>query len=63
MDAIMLSLFNSRERGEDDWKKLVADADPNFTHFTATRIKENPSTGVIVTEWESTASAGYTGFT
>jgi hypothetical protein len=51
MDAIMLSLCNSREREEDDWRKIFAVAHEGFKSFTASRIKENPSTGVIVAEW------------
>ena len=53
MDAIMLSLFNSRERELDDWKELFERADGRFTGFTAERVKENPSTGVLVASWES----------
>jgi hypothetical protein len=51
MDAIMLSLFNSREREEGDWKNLFERADERFVSFTANRIKENPSTGIMVAEW------------
>ncbi|KAK2762689.1 hypothetical protein FQN54_000863 [Arachnomyces sp. PD_36] len=51
MDAIMLSLFNSREREEEDWKELFTAADKGFGSFNAHRIKENPSTGVMVAEW------------
>ncbi|KAK2772300.1 hypothetical protein FQN53_004663 [Emmonsiellopsis sp. PD_33] len=51
MDAIMLSLFNSREREEDDWKNLFAITDKRFVSFVASRIKENPSTGVVFAEW------------
>jgi hypothetical protein len=52
MDAIMLSLFNSRERDEDDWGGLFAKADDRFMRFEARRIKENPSTGIMVAEWK-----------
>jgi hypothetical protein len=52
MDAIMLSLFNSRERDEDDWRKVFAAADKGFIGFNASRIKENPSTGIMVAEWQ-----------
>lgn len=52
MDAIMLSLFNSRERDEDDWRELFALADNRFTGYKATRIKENMSTGIMVAEWQ-----------
>ncbi|ORY18123.1 cercosporin toxin biosynthesis protein [Clohesyomyces aquaticus] len=51
MDAIMLSLFNSRERELSDWKKLFQQADERFGSFNATRVKENPSTAIIVAEW------------
>jgi len=51
MDAIMLSLCNSREREEQDWKTLFERADANFVNFKATRIKESPASGVFVVEW------------
>lgn len=51
MDAIMLSLFNSRERDEGDWKGLFEQSDGRFAGFEARRIKQNPSTGVMVAEW------------
>ncbi|KAF2176460.1 putative O-methyltransferase [Zopfia rhizophila CBS 207.26] len=51
MDTIMLSLFNSREREVEDWKSLFERSNKRFGCFAATRIRENPSTGVIVAEW------------
>lgn len=48
----MLSLFNSRERDEDDWRDLFSAADKGFTGFRATRVKENPSTGLMIAEWQ-----------
>ncbi|KAK5125351.1 hypothetical protein LTR85_000460 [Meristemomyces frigidus] len=51
MDAIMLSLCNSREREEDDWRHLFAVADPRFAAFTAHRIGESGSSGVMPVEW------------
>jgi hypothetical protein len=51
MDAIMLSLFNSRERESDDWKALFEGADQGFVEFLAERVKESPSTGLIVATW------------
>lgn len=53
MDAIVMSLFNSRERDEADWKSLFDTADQRFGSFVARRIKENPSTGIIVAEWNT----------
>ncbi|KAF2659757.1 putative O-methyltransferase [Lophiostoma macrostomum CBS 122681] len=50
MDAIMLSLFNSRERGADDWKSLFQQANADYGFFSATRIKEGAS-GIIQVEW------------
>lgn len=47
----MLSLFNSREREEKDWENLFSETNEGFL-FTAKRIKENPSTGVMVAEWK-----------
>jgi hypothetical protein len=52
MDAIMLSLFNSRERDEDDWKGVFTAAHGRFVGFEARRIKESPSTGIILAEWQ-----------
>lgn len=51
MDAIMMSLFNSRERSIEDWKRLFEAASTSYRNFKATRVKENPSTGVIQVEW------------
>ena len=51
MDAIMMSLFNSREREEEDWLSLFRRAGGERFAFKATRIKDNPSTGIIVAEW------------
>jgi hypothetical protein len=56
MDATMLSLFNSREREEADWKALFTLADKRFTSLTASRIKENPSTGIMVGTFEDVSS-------
>lgn len=47
----MLTLFNSREREAEDWKTIFEKADIRFMEFNAERIKENPSTGLIVTTW------------
>ncbi|KAF2805009.1 putative O-methyltransferase [Mytilinidion resinicola] len=51
MDAIMLSLFNSRERDEKDWRELLREANKGFVVESIERIKENPTTGVIVVRW------------
>ncbi|KAH7380633.1 putative O-methyltransferase [Pyrenochaeta sp. MPI-SDFR-AT-0127] len=51
MDAIMLSLFNSREREVQDWKAIVESADERFVDFKAERIQKNPLTGVVVVTW------------
>ncbi|KAF2734829.1 putative O-methyltransferase [Polyplosphaeria fusca] len=51
MDNIMLSLFNSREREVDDWKDLFNRAHGKQWVVSVTRVKENPSTGIIVAEW------------
>jgi hypothetical protein len=57
MDATMLSLFNSREREEADWKALFTLADNRFTFLTASRIRENPSTGIMVGVFEGFSTA------
>jgi hypothetical protein len=51
MDAIMMSLFNSREREIEDWRTIFETASVNYCGFSATRIKDNPSTGVIQANW------------
>ncbi|KAG9231199.1 putative O-methyltransferase [Amylocarpus encephaloides] len=51
MDLIMLSLFNSRERDEDDWKTLVENADPGFKFESAKRQAENSPSGIIIVSW------------
>lgn len=54
MDAIMLSLFNSREREEGNWLKLFADADKRFVEVKVERVKANKATGIIVATWTGT---------
>jgi hypothetical protein len=51
MDAIMLSLFNSREREAEDWRAIFEGADQGFVEFRAERVKESPSTGIVVATW------------
>lgn len=48
----MLTLFNARERDEDDWKELVEKADPGFKFESAKRQAENSPSGIIVVNWE-----------
>jgi hypothetical protein len=52
MDAIMLSLFNSREREESDWSALFTTADPRFTILEVKKANENASSGVLVARWK-----------
>lgn len=51
MDAIMMSLFNSREREADEWKELFKQADERFGDVIVNRIGENGSSGVISATW------------
>lgn len=51
MDAIMMSLFNSRERELEDWKSIFSRASDRFSVCSAERVKENTSTAIIVVEW------------
>jgi hypothetical protein len=53
MDMIMLTLFNARERDQDDWKNLFELADPGFKFLSAKRAKESEPPAVIVASWES----------
>ncbi|CAG8956540.1 hypothetical protein HYFRA_00003929 [Hymenoscyphus fraxineus] len=52
MDMIMLSLFNSREREEDDWKELVAKTDSRFRFESAERQAQDSASGIIVVSWQ-----------
>lgn len=47
----MMSLFNSREREEEEWKGLFKQADERFGNITVNRIGKNGSSGVISAEW------------
>jgi hypothetical protein len=51
MDTIMMSLFNSRERDVEDWEMIFEAASLNYGGFRATRVEENPATGIIQVEW------------
>ncbi|QGA21491.1 hypothetical protein EYB26_009202 [Talaromyces marneffei] len=51
MDAIMMSLFNSREREADEWRDLFSQADEKFGNVMVHRIGENGSSGIISAEW------------
>ncbi|CAG8978096.1 hypothetical protein HYALB_00000768 [Hymenoscyphus albidus] len=52
MDMIMLSLFNSREREEDDWKELVAKTDSRFIFESAERQAQDSASGIMVVSWQ-----------
>lgn len=47
----MMALFNSREREIEDWRTIFETASENYSGFSATRVKANPSTGIIQVEW------------
>ncbi|KAF2493673.1 cercosporin toxin biosynthesis protein [Lophium mytilinum] len=50
MDAIMLSLLNSREREERDWRSLFEEADKRF-RVEAVERKEGETIAVITVRW------------
>ena len=52
MDMIMLTLQNAREREEDDWKKLFAQADERFELVSITRAAKDSAAAIIVAEWK-----------
>jgi hypothetical protein len=52
MDAIMMSLFNSKERGVADWEDVFARAGKGRFAVRVSRVKANPATGVVVGEWQ-----------
>lgn len=52
-DMIMLTLFNSRERDEADWKTLFHLADPRFKLVSAKPVEDGETTTVIVASWDT----------
>ena len=51
MDMIMLALHNSREREEEEWIALFAEADPRF-RFQSARVMEGNVAAVLIFEWK-----------
>lgn len=51
MDAIMMSLFNSRERGVADWEEVFTRAGKGGFDVSVKRVEGNSATGIIVAEW------------
>jgi hypothetical protein len=51
IDCIMQSMFNSRERDEDDWRRLFQAVDERFGPLTVTKIMDNPPSGIVVATW------------
>ncbi|MCJ1353124.1 MAG: hypothetical protein MMC33_003109 [Icmadophila ericetorum] len=51
MDMLMLTLYNAREREQDDWGQLFKQADQRFTLIRALRSK-NSGAGIIEAVWE-----------
>lgn len=51
MDAIMMSLFNSREREVADWEDVFARAGKGRFDVRIRRVEGNMATGVVVAEW------------
>lgn len=52
MDTIMMSLFNSREREANEWRRIFQQADERFGMVSVSRIGENGSSGIIFAEWQ-----------
>lgn len=52
MDMNMLSLFNSRERDVDDWKRLLAEADARF-RWERVLQPEGSNLSMIEVSWQS----------
>ncbi|KAK7187979.1 hypothetical protein DPSP01_003136 [Paraphaeosphaeria sporulosa] len=55
MDAIMMSLFNSRERTVADWEDVFARAGKGGFDVSVKRVEGNAATGVVVAEWRGSA--------
>lgn len=51
MDIIMLSLCNSRERDEADWRQVFQEADPRFKVLRVFTPKGS-ALGIIDVAWE-----------
>lgn len=52
MDMIMLSLFNSREREEADWRRLFHEADARFTKVKIW-VPDGATLAIIEAVWAS----------
>ncbi|MCJ1369595.1 hypothetical protein MMC20_000807 [Loxospora ochrophaea] len=50
MDMLMLSLFNSREREESDWRALFQSADPRFQDVTI-HVPDGATLAIIESIW------------
>jgi hypothetical protein len=51
MDMIMLSLCNSRERDEADWRQVFQEADPRFKVLRVFTPKGS-ALGIVDVAWE-----------
>lgn len=47
----MMTLFNAREREEDDWIRLLKDADERFRFIEAKKLDVG-TMGLVVVIWE-----------
>jgi hypothetical protein len=57
MDMLMLSICNSRERDEDDWRKVFQEASPQFKVLRVFTPKGS-ALGIIDVVWEGDEKAG-----
>ena len=52
MDMNMLTLFNAREREEEDWVSLFLQADERFSFTGTKRVAADSASAIIVATWE-----------
>lgn len=41
-DIAMMAMFNSKERSEMEWRKLIQEADPRFNFASIQRLAPSP---------------------
>ncbi len=51
----MLSIFNARERDADEWRALIAEADPRF-EFQGVKLPHGSNLAIIEAIWKGSTS-------
>ena len=55
MDLNMLSILNARERDADEWRALIAEADPRFK-FQGVKRPHGSNLAIIEAIWNESSS-------